>query len=305
MDSVIKVPGKMKGELLAPCKDPEGRGLRIERDDGEGWEVPSEDQVKHLNMFVAGYYNGAPSRNWRAAPGMRYGTCKEGIFVAEAHTKRFFGICRSNASVSLKNEVPDLVPAFIPGVMQSGMKQSTGEESSTDRFLSRMMTQLPTISDEMRNQVMKATFEKADANRNGTLSRPEVASMFRKVVNTMSAREVEEIMMEADRDSNRQISYQEFVDWLQTSAPEKVRGKIQSRLNTEADVVKASFRVWDRNGDGLISRKELERMLTKICKEFTKQQVHSMCDVIDADDDGNIDYDEFVDFLFHTFRGRS
>ena len=33
-------------------------------------------------------------------------------------------------------------------------------------------------------------------------------------------------------------------------------GKVKRSLKTEADIVRASFRAWDKNGDGLISKKE-------------------------------------------------
>lgn len=194
------------------------------------------------------------------------------------------------------------MPEFTPGVLMSGKDPSEG--GTTDKFLSNLMTRMPAISKDMRMQVLRATFQKADVNKNGVLSRPEVASMFRKVVNTMSARDVEEIMAQADTDHNRQISWEEFVTWLESCADERVTRKLEKCMNTEADIVKASFRVWDRNGDGLISRRELERMLTRMCKEFSPQQVRSMCELIDTDDDGNIDYDEFVDFLFHSYKGK-
>jgi len=296
-ENIITVPGAFKAEFLQACKTPDDFGLRIQGEDEDSWELPSDEQIKFLSAFVAGYFAGAPSKNWKAAPGLRYGYNKEGVFVNENHAKRFFGLARASASVALKRAVPEALPMFRGGVPVEGpnglMKMGT-----TDNLLINMMSKLPSISSEMRHQVLQATFEKADANGNGTLSRPEVASMFRKVVNTMSARDVEDIMHDADQNSDHTISYKEFCSWLETSAPDKVKRSLERSLGTEADVVKAAFRIWDKNGDGLISRTELQKVLTKMCSGFSPQQVKTLCDLLDSDHDGNVDYDEFVDFLF-------
>jgi len=209
--------------------------------------------------------------------------------------KRFFGICRENASVALRLEVPEALPEVSPDLF---VPVNSASASKTDKMLSSLMAKLPTISHEMRHQVLRATFEKADLNKNNVLSRPEVAAMFRKVVMTMSAADVEELMSEADKDMDRQLTYQEFCDWLESSAPDKVKRTLERCLGTEADVVKASFRVWDTNGDGLISKRELHKVLAKMCKDIAPLQVKSLCELLDADKDGNVDYDEFVDFLF-------
>lgn len=291
-EDVIKVPGAFKGEFVAACKDPDTFGVCIQSEDCDTWQACMADEALNLSAFCAGHFAGAPSKSWRGHTGVRYGYNKEGVFLQAAHCKRYFGIKRENASISLRLEVPEALPEFYAG---DSVKEGT---RSTDRLLCSMMTKLPTISSDMRHEVLRATFEKADVNGNGVLSRNEVGTMFRKVVMTMSAAEVEDIMRTADENMDKDISYQEFVKWLETSAPEKVQNRLVSALRSEADVVKASFRIWDRDGDGVISRRELEKVLTKMCKNFAPSQVKTICDLIDADSDGNVDYDEFVDFLF-------
>jgi len=269
--------------------------LRILGDDGEGWDCPSEEYVRGLISFVAGDFKGAPARSWRSAVG-RFGWNREGVFLHESHRERFFGICRASASFVLRKAVPEALPSFTtPGKVGEGV-------AGSDKILGALMTHLPSISDDLRKQVLLSTFKRADINKNGTLSRPEVGTMFRRVVNTMSASDIEEIMQDADKDSSGSINYSEFVAWLETSAPDKVTRGLRKAMSTEADAVKAAFRVWDRNGDGLVSRRELEKALNKMVKGFSPVQVTSLCDLLDADHDGNVDYNEFVDFLFHSFK---
>eukprot|EP00932_Pfiesteria_piscicida_P021664 SRR837773.8446.p3 GENE.SRR837773.8446~~SRR837773.8446.p3 ORF type:complete len:160 (+),score=49.04 SRR837773.8446:39-482(+) len=140
-ESIIKVPGSFKGELLAACKDPEEFGLRVESDDGDGWESVPHEMVVNLSAFCAGHFAGAPSKSWRACTGVRYGYNREGVFVNEHHSKRYFGIRRDNASVSLKRAVPEALPEFVTGSSDRGL-------DSTDNLLNSLMTSLPSISDD-------------------------------------------------------------------------------------------------------------------------------------------------------------
>jgi len=295
--AMLKVPGKMREELIEPCSDPSKYGLMITTVDDQGWELPEKETIKNLRIFVAGFFPGAPSRSWRTGNGQRFGWNQEGVFLHENHLKRYFGIFRESASVALKMAVPEALPEFIgPG------GNIDGAGAPTERMLKSLISHLPDVSKDLRQQVLKATFQRADINGNGVLSRVELGTMYRKLVNTMSAADVDSLMQEADIDNSNSINYHEFVDWLHDSASEHVRGHLENAIRTEADIVKASFRVWDKNGDGLIPVRHLQKMLGRTVEHLSPQQVKSLCELVDADHDGNIDYDEFVDFLFQTYK---
>jgi len=104
-------------------------------------------------------------------------------------------------------------------------------------------------------------------------------------------------MQEADKDGNGVINYPEFVDWLDKSAPETVKRRVAGTLATDVDLVRATFRLWDKDGDGLIPNRVLERILKKINPNLSDKQVKAMTNLVDSSNDGQIDYDEFVDFI--------
>mmetsp|Transcript_130022 Transcript_130022/g.277715 ORF Transcript_130022/g.277715 Transcript_130022/m.277715 type:complete len:296 (-) Transcript_130022:280-1167(-) len=285
--SVIVVPGERREELLA---NPDY--VLIESDDGDSWETPPEHEVNSMMKFVSGRYrlNGPPKKSWTARTGVRFGWNAKGVFVHSNHRKRFFGIEREHASVVLKMEAPEAVPEFHGG--------KTDASNSTDNLLGRLVTHMPDISHEMRTELLRATFKRADVNKNGTLSKVEMGSLMRRVCNTMSAKDIQEIMALADANHNNKLTYDEFATWLQNSAPDEVTSRLQKSLGSHYDFVLATFRLWDRNGDGMISDKELRLVLKDTVPHFKEDQVRVLVDVMDKDDDGKVDYDEFVDFLF-------
>ncbi|CAE6944468.1 unnamed protein product [Symbiodinium sp. CCMP2456] len=101
--------------------------------------------------------------------------------------------------------------------------------------------------------------------------------MMRKLLNTMSADDIEKMMEKADTDYSHSIGYDEFVTWLNSEHHDRVM-KI---LNTEGDLVKATFRLWDKNGDGLVKNKDLIRILEKSCDTMTSKQLKALVDTID------------------------
>lgn len=71
------------------------------------------------------------------------------------------------------------------------------------------------------------------------------------------------------------------------------RGGTQERLRT----VRAVFRKWDRNGDGLMSEPDFVRLLQAMDANLTPTDVRALFLAADANHDGCVNYDEFLDWL--------
>ncbi|CAE8637879.1 unnamed protein product [Polarella glacialis] len=281
-EHIILVPPDLRQHLATA-----GGGLRIQADDCDSWQVPTTEEDRWLLEYLSDQTSS--SRISSPSAGIRVGFNTVGVWIHESHLKRYFGMTKSSASIILLNAMPEAVREF----------SSAETADAADGLLGKLAAAMPQISDEVRQQFLHATFAKADINGNGTLSRPEMGAMMRKVLITMSAKDVSQMMDEADADGNNQICYAEFIEWMQASAPEEVKGAMKRSLSTGADVVKAAFRLWDANGDGSVNRKEMTTLMAKVAPRTTAKQVELLLDLIDTDDDSKIDYDEFTDFLFH------
>lgn len=62
-------------------------------------------------------------------------------------------------------------------------------------------------------------------------------------------------------------------------------------------LVRTHFRAWDLNGDGRISEEELRPIL--IACGLPQRDVHKIFVAADMNGDGVLDYDEFIDWIFH------
>lgn len=283
-NAVVVVPPSCKQELSA---GPEH--LRVESDDGSEWEVPLQDEVKMLFQYLCEHSH---KKSWvaRRNPPCRIGSNETGVFIHDNHRKRFWGLLRSVISTKLRVERPEAVPLFKP--------DGANNRKTTEGLLNALHEGVEHVTDVLRNQILLATFKSADQNKNGTLSKQELGMMMRRIVNTIKWQEVEKMLEEADTNKDKAVNYEEFLAWLPKYAPDKLKAGLMNSLATNKDVIRAVFRIWDANGDGMISAKELRTVLRTAIPTFTDRQVNILLGVLDHDEDGCIEYDEFVDFLF-------
>jgi calmodulin len=284
---VILVPPDKRLALLHQADD-----VFVQSEDGDSWLRPSKDTEDLLKDYLNDSYGGAPKRFWVVRAGTRVGYNAEGVFIHENHHKSYFGIETQKANMALRHGVTQSVPY----VNAKGEKIMQG--TKTEQLLGKMLHHLPTISDDMRFKVLHACFTQADRNNNKKLSRPELGLVLRRVINTLRTEDIENILRDADVDGDMLLDYSEFVAMLQKSSNQKISLGLCHSLRNEADVVRATFRLWDMNGDGLVPNLHLCKALAKVHPDFQHSQIKALVHCMDCDHDGNVDYDEFVDFLF-------
>ncbi|CAB4065822.1 CALM [Lepeophtheirus salmonis] len=85
-------------------------------------------------------------------------------------------------------------------------------------------------------------------------------------------------LFDADHDA---IDFNEFIEMM-----------LRRDSKIEEDVVHA-FRVFDRDGDGLISKEELKLTMNNLGEPLTDAEVKAMIEEADMDGDGRINFQEF------------
>merc|ERR1711881_495744 len=66
--------------------------------------------------------------------------------------------------------------------------------------------------------------------------------------------------------------------------------------DTEEELIEA-VKVFDRDGNGLISAAELRHVMTNLGEKLTDEEVDEMIREADVDGDGQINYEEFVKMM--------
>merc|ERR1712241_1118798 len=94
--------------------------------------------------------------------------------------------------------------------------------------------------------------------------------------------ELKDMIRNVDKNCNGAIDFNEFIEMM-----------LRRDSKIEEDV-RHAFRVFDRDGDGLISAEELKLTMNNLGEPLTDHEVRSMIEEADLDGDGRINFQEFA-----------
>lgn len=72
--------------------------------------------------------------------------------------------------------------------------------------------------------------------------------------------------------------------------------KTMKSSDTELELIEA-FKVFDRDGNGLISSGELKHIMTNLGEKMTDEEIEMMIEYADQDKDGAVNYQDFVKMM--------
>jgi calmodulin len=135
----------------------------------------------------------------------------------------------------------------------------------------------------------KLAFKQFDKDGSGCIDVLELRQLFALINIFPDDDELEELVCEFDTNSNGQLEFAEFVSMLET----KEGNDAQSR----ATLIKA-FQAMDTDNSGFIGADELELYMARVKSPgFTSDHAAEMMVAADKNGDGEIDYEEFAQFL--------
>ena len=106
-----------------------------------------------------------------------------------------------------------------------------------------------------------------------------------------SEEELMEMIRNVDTNANGAIDFNEFIAMMVKRGP-----------NSEDDVAHA-FKVFDRDGDGLITAEELRLTMNNLGEPITEAEVRAMIVEADLDGDGKINFSEFKNLMATKMKG--
>ena len=139
------------------------------------------------------------------------------------------------------------------------------------------------ITDQQRKD-FQDIFDQFDKDKDGKISAKELENAMVSMGQNPTNEEIKEMMEEADLNKDGKIDFEEFLSLMTRNSPEN---------QTEDEVINA-FRVFDKEGNGLISSAELKHIMMTIGDKMTEEEADEMVNEADIDEDGMINYEEFV-----------
>nr|AAC13355.1 calcium-dependent protein kinase-b [Paramecium tetraurelia] len=131
-------------------------------------------------------------------------------------------------------------------------------------------------------------FKKIDKDGNGQISKDELLQVYMKQYDEIKAKQmVDDIFEKVDINRSGFVDFTEFM--MSASSEEKLLSKIK---------LQQAFNMFDTNGDGQISREELQEIMGGVDDNLWTE-ILQMCD---ANGDGQISQQEFIDFLVKKYQ---
>uniref|UniRef100_A0A0D6QWY5 non-specific serine/threonine protein kinase n=1 Tax=Araucaria cunninghamii TaxID=56994 RepID=A0A0D6QWY5_ARACU len=128
---------------------------------------------------------------------------------------------------------------------------------------------------------LKEMFNMLDVDNSGTITFEELKEGLKRVGSNLMESEIRQLMDAADVDHNGTIEYGEFI-----------AATLNLNKTDREDHLLAAFSYFDKDSSGYITLDEIEQA----CQEFGLDDVRleEMIQEVDQDNDGRIDYNEFV-----------
>jgi calmodulin len=126
----------------------------------------------------------------------------------------------------------------------------------------------------------KTAFSLFDKDGDGTITAKELDTVMRSIGQNPTEAELKDMINEVDVDGNGTIDFDEFLTLMALKMKD---------TDTEEELIEA-FKVFDRNGNGLISAADLRNVMMNL----TDEEINEMIREADLDGDRHINYEEFV-----------
>ena len=133
----------------------------------------------------------------------------------------------------------------------------------------------------------KAAFELFDKDRNGKITSKELGTVMRGLGQNPTEEELKQMIREVELDGNGTIDFKEFLCLMV---------KKMKDTDTDEELLEA-FKVFDRDGNGFITSHELRNIMNSLGENLSPEEIEEMIKEADLDNDGQIDYEEFVKMM--------
>jgi len=154
---------------------------------------------------------------------------------------------------------------------------------------------------------LKDIFLSFDQNGDGTITAVEFQNAMQRLNLGLTMDEIGQLIAQMDKNRDGKISYNELLTTLEPPKASIPQSTPTPDPNQQTDSLKevvtaiagsgldlaSAFKVFDKNGDGFISREEFGKVFSDMKLGLTRDQIGKLQDRVDKNRDGKISYLEF------------
>jgi calmodulin len=133
----------------------------------------------------------------------------------------------------------------------------------------------------------KENFTLFDKDGTGHIDQSELGTVMRSLGKNPTEAEISEMLSLLDGDGSGNIDFTEF---LHLMAKDRQEAKT-------AQAIAEAFTMFDKDQNGLVSAKELSRILTSLGEKMTIEEATECINDVDVDGDGNVNYEDFITMM--------
>merc|ERR1719449_297795 len=133
----------------------------------------------------------------------------------------------------------------------------------------------------------REAFALFDKDGDGTITADELGVVMRSLGRKPTMEELKAMIAEVDEDGSGEIEFPEFLKLMAS--------KLQDTDSIEE--MREAFNVFDRDKGGTVSASELKHVMNNLGEQVTEEEVEEMIQEADADGDGELSFDDFLQFI--------
>ncbi|CAN0891494.1 Probable calcium-binding protein CML15 [Linum grandiflorum] len=137
----------------------------------------------------------------------------------------------------------------------------------------------------LRLSQLRDIFDRFDMDCDGSLTVLELAALLRSLGLSPSGDQIHDLLTNMDSNGNGFIEFEELV--------EAISNQIDDQTLVNQEHLLEIFRLFDRDGNGVITKAELAGAMAKMGQPLTYKELNDMMKEADTDGDGVISFTEF------------
>ena len=140
---------------------------------------------------------------------------------------------------------------------------------------------------EEKMAILKEAFELFDKNADGEITVDELTKFFENMGDKLNKGEIQDMINEVDKEGNGSITFEGFKSLMD----KKLRDE-----DIEEEIIE-TFKKFDQDNNGLIGPEDVFNLLQSFGLDITVNEAEEMVKNVDLDQDGFVNYQEFVKML--------